>query len=288
MKRIVIAGCGDIALRTASLLRPHFRLYGLARHTQRHPDLRRAGILPLPGDLDHRASLQRIAKLADIVLHFAPPAPDSQGNDLRTRNLLAVLARSQRPIHMIYISTSGVYGDCQGALIDETFRPMPQSSRGMLRLSAEQQIRRWAQHGQRRAAILRVPGIYANDRLPLERLRAGAPAIIQNEDSYSNHIHAHDLARIVLAALRRAKPNRIYHACDEDEMKMGDYFDVIADAHNLARPPRLPRAEVAQRVSPMMWSFMNESRRLDNTRMKRELNVDLHFPTVKHALFQRA
>jgi nucleoside-diphosphate-sugar epimerase len=131
---------------------------------------------------------------------------------------------------------------------------------------------------------MRVPGIYAAERLPLERIRSGAPAIVADQDSYSNHIHADDLARITVAALRRAKPNRVYHAVDDDEMKMGDYFDVIAEAFDLPRPPRLPRVEVHLAVSPMMWSFMNESRRLDNARMKQELKVKLCHPSVIDSL----
>jgi dTDP-4-dehydrorhamnose reductase len=125
-----------------------------------------------------------------------------------------------------------------------------------------------------------VPGIYAADRLPLDRLKSGAPAIADDDDSYSNHIHAVDLARIAVAALLRGKPCRIYHATDDDEMKMGDYFDALADAYTLTRAPRLSRAEVKTAVSPMMWSFMNESRRLSNTRMKQELKVVLRYPTL--------
>jgi len=130
------------------------------------------------------------------------------------------------------------------------------------------------------ANILRAPGIIAEDRLPVDRIKAGTPAIVASEDGYSNHIHANDLARCAVAALRHAQPNRVYHTVDDDEMKMGDYFDVVADAFKLPRPPRLSRAETQRAVSPMMWSFMNESRRLTNTRMKRELKVRLRYPTV--------
>ena len=281
MKRIVMVGCGDIALRVAPLLRGRYRLYGLIRNPAREAGLRAAGIIPVFGDLDDRASLARLASLADAVLHFAPPAPDKNNRDLRTRNLLAVL---NRPVPLIYISTSGVYGDCGGGRVDETRPPHPQTARALLRLDAERQSRAWARRNHARAVILRVPGIYAADRLPLERLRAGTPAILENEDSYTNHIHADDLARIVVAALHRGRPHRIYHASDDGEMKMGDYFDVVADAHGIPRPPRLPRAEVERGVSPMLWSFMNESRRLSNTRMKKELGVVLRHPTVRDAL----
>jgi len=231
------------------------------------------------GDLDERSGLTKIAGLADIVLHFAPP--ERQGHiDTRTRNLLSALSSRLLPTRLIYISTSGVYGDCGGDIVSETRPVNPQSDRARLRVSAERQIRTWAIRNHVNANILRAPGIIAEDRLPVDRIKAGTPAIVESEDGYSNHIHADDLARIVIAAMRYAKPNRVYHTVDDDEMKMGDYFDVVADAFNLPRPPRLSRAETQRAVSPMMWSFMNESRRLTNLRMKRELKVRLRYPTV--------
>ncbi|TAJ79914.1 MAG: SDR family oxidoreductase [Gallionellaceae bacterium] len=283
MKRILIAGCGDVALRLAPMLRGRYRLFGLVRNASRSAELHNAGITPISGDLDHRRYLARIAGITNIVLHFAPP-PNSGTGDRRTRNLLAALSRATLPEQLIYISTSGVYGDCGGAQVSETRALNPQSPRALRRVDAEQRIRAWAKRNRVSASILRVPGIYAVERLPLERLRANTPAIVAEQDSYTNHVHADDLARIVVAALRRGKPNRVYHASDDSEMKMGDYFDVVADAFHLPRPPRLPRAEAERAVSPMLWSFMNESRKLTNMRMKRELKVVLHHPTVRDAL----
>ena len=283
MKRILIVGCGDIALRVAPLLRRHCQLFGLVRSAAHFAALREAHIVPMPGDLDDRASLARIAGLADVVLHFAPP-PNSGECDPRTRNLLAALSHGALPQRLVYISTSGVYGDCGGAYVSETHRLNAQNARARRRMDAEKKIRNWAKRNGVNASILRVPGIYANDRLPLERLRTGTPAIVAEEDGYTNHIHADDLARIVIAALRYAKSNRVYHASDDSEMKMGEYFDCVADAFGLPRPPRLARAEVQRAASPMMWSFMNESRRLSNARMKKELKVVLHYPKVADAL----
>lgn len=279
MENLLIIGCGDIARRAIPLLSGHFRLYALVRDVARLPGLRAMGVTPVMGDLDKRRSLRRLAGLAQAVLHLAPP--DGQGEqDRRTRNLLAALGQGTLPKRMVYISTSGLYGDCAGDRVDETRPVRPQTRRARLRADAEQQIRRWAARNRVKAAILRVPGIYAAERLPLDSLRAGLPAIVAAEDGYGNHIHADDLARILLAALRHARPNRVYHAADDGEMKMGDYFDAVADAHGLPRPPRLPRTEVQRQVSPQMWSFMNESRRLRNSRMKRELRVKLRHPNL--------
>ena len=285
MKRILIVGCGDIALRTLPVLVHRYRVYALVRNPKYCAGLRNLGAIPIVADLDDRTSLVRLSGLADGVLHFAPP-PANGNTDTRTRNLLSVLSQGTLPSCLVYISTSGVYGDCEGVWVRET-RPLnAQSPRAQRRGDAEQQIRDWARRNEVQVSILRVPGIYAADRLPVARLRAGSPAIVAGEDGYSNHIHADDLARISVAALYRAKPCRVYHATDDDEMKMGDYFDLVADAYGLPHAPRMTRCEVQRAVSPMMWSFMNESRRLDNQRMKRELKVKLAYPTVADFLEQ--
>ena len=283
MKSILIIGCGDIAGRVAPLLLPHFRLFGLVRNISRVAELRAQNIIPIPGDLDHRRSLTRISGLADIVLHFAPP-PNSGEIDSRTRNLLAALSQGVLPGQFIYISTSGVYGDCGGANVSETHSLNPQSIRARRRVDAESRIRNWAQRNRVNASLLRVPGIYSAERLPLERLRMGSPAIVASQDSCTNHIHADDLARIVVAALRHGRPNRVYHASDDSNLKMGDYFDAVADVFKLPRPPRYTYDEVRHIVSPILWSFMNESRRLTNNRIKQELGVRLRYPTVVDAL----
>lgn len=283
MRRLLLIGCGDIALRAAPLLRPRYRLFGLMRDPAHASRLRTAGITPVLGDLDDRTSLLHLAGLADAVLHLAPP-PNTGERDTRTRRLLAALSQGALPERLIYVSTSGVYGDCDGAYVDETHSLHPQTPRAQRRVDAERQIRDWAQRNDVHASILRVPGIYAADRLPLERIRTHLPAIVAAEDSYTNHIHADDLARILVAALRHGKANRVYHASGDGEMKMGDYFDAVADAHGLPRPLRIGCAE-AQRVLPeSMLSFMNESRRLSNERMKKELKLKLCYPTVADLL----
>jgi nucleoside-diphosphate-sugar epimerase len=293
MNRILIAGCGDIALRVARLLPANHQLFGLLRNTSRQSELRAAGITPLVGDLDHLHSLSRLCGLAHTVLHFAPPPSATQESDAsrqsplidsRTRNLLATLSRGRLPLRLIYISTSGVYGDCQGARVSETRKLHAQTARAQLRVSAEKQIRSWAKRTGVHASILRVPGIYSTERLPVERLKKGTPAIVDAEDGYTNHIHADDLAQCVIDALLRAKPNRIYHTVDDSRMKMGEYFDAVADACGLPHAPRITRTEAQNVLSPTLLSFMNESRRLTNTRMKQELKVVLRYPTVDDML----
>lgn len=285
MKRLLIIGCGDLAMRLIPMLTARYRVFALVRNPLYCAKLRVLGVRPIVGDLDQRQSLTRLSGLAETVLHFAPP-PASGECDSRTQHLLAALGQGILPRHLVYISTTGVYGDCGGAWVNET-RPLnPQSARSRRRVAAEQQIRQWAARTGVSVQIVRAPGIYAAERLPLERLQQSLPAILAEQDSYSNHIHADDLATIVRATLRYGKPNRMYQASDGVEMKMGDYFDIVADAFGLPRPPRCSRAEVQLRVSPAMWSFMNESRRLSNQRMTQELKVKLTYPDV-HSTLQK-
>jgi nucleoside-diphosphate-sugar epimerase len=278
--RLLILGCGDIGMRIVRQLHGRFRIFAVTRQPERAEELRAAGAVPIIADLDQPASLARLATLATNVMHLAPPQSDG-AIDQRTRNLIPLLPHGA---NLVYLSTTGVYGDCGGAWIDETRTPRPQNARAKRRVDAEQMLRAWAKRSGARLAILRTPGIYANDRLPIERLQKGTPALNDADDVYTNHIHADDLAAIAIHALTRAASCRIYHAVDNSCMKMGEYFDAVADAFQLQRPPRLPREQLQSQVSPMLLSFMSESRRLRNTRVQFELGVRLRYPLVTEAL----
>lgn len=278
---LLIVGCGDVGLRVLRLLQGRLRVLALTSSPGRREALRAAGALPLAGDLDDARSLGRLAGVADWVLHLAPP-PSQGTTDPRTAALLQALARSARPRRIVYASTSGVYGDAQGARVDETRAPRPATPRAQRRVDAESRLRHHGRAFGRCTCVLRVPGIYALDREggdPRERLRRGAPLLAAGDDVYTNHIHADDLARACICALFRAAPQRVYHVSDDSELKMGEHFDAVADAFGLARAPRLSRESLRATVSEMQWSFMSESRRLDNTRLKRELRVRLTYPT---------
>ena len=282
---LLLIGCGDIALRSAPLLRTHYRLIGLCRHLENAPQLRQHGITPVFGDLDKPKSLNKLAGIAHAVLHLAPP-PNHGKRDIRTSNLLASLTKRPAankiilPQRFIYISTSGVYGDCNGALTDETCPIKPRIERSIRRADAEIQVRNWGLRNYVRVSILRVPGIYAAERLPLKRLHEGTPALLPEDDCYTNSIHADDLVHIIFAALRYAKPGRVYNACDDSNLKMGEYFDLIADFFDMPRPPRIARVNAYKHISNSMLSFMEESRRLTNKRIKNELYINLRYPTV--------
>ena len=278
--RLLILGCGDVGMRLLPLLREHFRIFAVTSQAERCAALRAAGAIPLVADLDQPHSLWRLARLARYIVHLAPPPSDAV-QDRRTRNLTAILPERAT---LVYVSTSGVYGDCGGAQFDETRPPNPQNARAKRRVDAERVLRAWARRSASRLSILRVPGIYAADRLPIARLQKATPALNAEEDVYTNHIHADDLARLIALALFRAQPCRVYHAVDDSDMKMGDYFDAVADAFDLPRAPRQPRTVLQTQVAPVLLSFMSESRRLNNRRIKEELGFRLRYADVPAAL----
>jgi nucleoside-diphosphate-sugar epimerase len=262
MKRLLIVGFGDIARRALPLLASRF---DVARLSRRYGvDLDRA-LEPQPGQ---------------AVLHCAPP-PAAGDSDPRTANLLAALDRPER---IVYISTSGVYGDCDGALVDETRPVNPQTARARRRVDAERQLERWCAARGVALVILRAPGIYAADRLPIERLRAGVPVLRPEDDVYTNHIHADDLAAAAVRALELDAAPGIYNVADDSDLRMGEWMDLVAEHAGLPKPPRLPKSRIAQHVSPEALSFMSESRRLDNRRMKAEMEFQLRYPTVHEGL----
>jgi nucleoside-diphosphate-sugar epimerase len=254
-------------------------------------EVRAAGARAVALDLDAaQPRRKRIAALADWVIYLAPPPnnQNAQGSgDPRLKRFLAAwragAGKSAGQKRLAYVSTSGVYGDCGGAWVSESRPVNPESDRAKRRVAAEHLVRQ-AGKGGVRAAVLRAPGIYSATSLPLDRLKAGTPALMAEQDVYTNHIHAHDLARICLAALFRSRASRTYNASDDSQMKMGAYFDAVADAFALPRAPRLPAAELKAAVSTMLWSFMRESRRLVNTRLKQELRVQLTYPTVREGI----
>ncbi len=292
-ERVLIVGCGDVGLRVARLLPSRVKLMALTSSSARVPELRAQRITPLQGNLDHSATLRRLAGLATRVLHLAPPPGHHANwrNDPRTQALLRALRMRGLPQALVYGSTSGVYGDCQGDWVSETRAVNPHTPRAERRVQAEGELRFFGRGTGTPIHILRIPGIYAPDReggTPRARLLKGTPVLTPEDDVYTNHIHADDLARICIAALWRGKPQRVTNASDNSQLLMGDYFDFAADLYQLPRPPRVPRSTAQEQLSLMLLSFMGESRRLDNTRLRRELRVPLRYPTVLQGLADEA
>jgi nucleoside-diphosphate-sugar epimerase len=203
--------------------------------------------------------------------------------------LTRLLMRRSAPHSVVYGSTSGVYGDCAGAWIDESRKVNPVTPRAQRRVDAEARVRHLGRlrSSPVRVSVLRIPGIYAPDReggTPRDRLLRGTPVLAREDDVFTNHIHANDLARACQLALWRGKPQRTYNVNDDSQMLMGDYFDMAAGLYGLAKPPRISRAQAQTELPAMQLSFMSESRRMVNTRMKRELRLQLRYPSVEDGL----
>jgi len=284
--RLLLVGCGDVGLRIVARLQHRFRIFGTVTSTVRAAQVRAAGAIPLLLDLDAAAGAgrdaARIAGLATRVMLLAPTSASGR-RDRRARRLLSLLARREpmpAGARLIYVSTTGVYGDRKGAWIDETTTPAPGNDRSARRLDAENILRACRWH----ARVVRAPGIYAADRLPVDRLRTAIPVPLPAEDVYTNHIHAEDLARACIAALLRGAPARVYNAVDDTELLLGQYLDRVADHARLPRPPRAPWEDMRRAAGPQRMAFLSESRRIRNRRLKRELRLRLRYPDVDAGL----
>ncbi len=281
MNLIFIIGCGDIGLRVACLWQARgIAVQALARSAESAARLSAAGITPVTGDLDDSISLATLPINGATVYYFAPP-PGQGETDPRMR---AFVAAGLRPARVVYISTSGVYGDRDGAWVDEDTPPAPATDRARRRLDAETALRTWGRENGVKVNILRVGGIYGPGRWPLERLQAGTPVLREEECGYTNRIHADDLAAICLAVAERGGADRIYNVSDGRNGTMTEYFNAVADRFGLPRPPAITMAEAQQRLSPAMLSYLTESRRMDNRRMLQELGVTLRYPDLADGL----
>lgn len=279
MDHLLIIGLGDVARRALPSLRKTFEVSALVR-TRQPEGGAIAGVRTIHGDLDQPETLRELPAGATHVLHTAPP-PNVGSADPRTQALLNALEAAEPALErIVYISTSGVYGDCHGDFVDEARPARPQSDRARRRTDAESQLLSFGRRRGCRIAILRAPGIYAADRLPLRRLRNRTPVLREEDDVYTNHIHADDLAAMCVAALSHPMAEGIYNACDDGAMPMGAWFDLLADRAGLPRAPRIARHDASELIPPPLLSFMSESRRLLNAKIKRELGFVLRHPTV--------
>ncbi len=282
MNAVLIVGCGDIGRRVAqSCLQSGAATTGLVRSEASAVRLQAQGVQALRADLDQ--ALPALPAAGTNLYYFAPPPPQGEV-DTRMAAVLAALERQGLPHRVVYISTSAVYGDCGGAWIDESAPLAPDTARGRRRLDAERQLQRWSTRTGVPVVILRVPGIYGPGRLPLERLQKGLPLLREDQCPYTNRIHAADLATICMAAMARGTPGAVYNVSDGHPSNMVDYFNRIADRAGLPRPPTVDRSEAEQQLTPGMLGYMQESKRLDNGKMLRELGVRLRYPELDAGL----
>ena len=283
MHPALIVGCGDVGRRIGrQLAAKGRRSVGLVRSDKSAELVREQGIEPLIADLDSPESLRRLDATGSVVFYLAPP-PGEGLTDPRIENFLG-RCEDCRPERVVYLSTSGVYGDCGGAWVNEDRPPKPVSDRAKRRLYAEGVLSEWSSRSGVEIVILRCGGIYGPGRLPVERLRQGVVVVCPDEAPYSNRIHSEDLAQVCIAAAEHARGGEIFNVADGTSSTMTEYFYAVADTAGLPRPSCVPMSEAKDRLSPGMWSFIRESRRLDVSRMFERLQVELRYPSLADGL----
>lgn len=280
-ENIWIIGCGDIGLRVARLYIPNTdKINGIVRSQDSARLCKQAGIVAKIVDLDV-GDLPDPDKFKDALIYYFAPPP-GRATDTRIERFLKLIGDSARRIVMI--STTGVYGNQNGAWVEETTPTKPATDRARRRLSAENTLKIWADKYNKEYIILRVPGIYASDRLPLKRLKKRLPIVRESEAPWTNRIHADDLAMICKAAMNSKMSNTIYNVTDGQPGTMTDYFNQIADYAGLPRPPQITLKQAIETLSPGMASYLKESRRISNRKMLKELSITLQYPTLAEGL----
>lgn len=282
---LLIAGYGDIGLRVALLaLKEGIAVGALVRSEEKVRALSAQGMTAVLGDLDDSAAPVRGLNPAGMTVLYTVPPPGGGEYDTRLRVFLGSIEPGEEPATIIYLSTTGVYGDRQGGIVNEETPPKAATSRARRRLDAENLLLAWGRSRGVKIVILRVSGIYGGNRLPLNRLREGVPVLRSEESPFTNRIHADDLARICLVAADRGEDGAIINISDGESSTMTDYFNAVADAFDLPRPPQVTREEARESMPPLLLSYFSESRRIDNRRMCEQLKVQLLYPDLATGL----
>jgi len=294
MKNVLIAGCGKLGLKLAAKEQAAGnKVYGLCQSEASQQKLNNVGIIALRYDLDLDLDSKKSNALEssffnniDYLYYFIPP--QSTGvNDQRLNNFLAQLSLSQMTISEcgLLISTTGVYGDCQGGWVDESHRVAPETPRALRRYDAEQQFSKWMANANINSLILRVPGIYSADRLPLRRLKNKTPILDPQIAPFSNRIHENDLVEIVYLS-SRLKKTLLLNIADDQPSTMSDYFLAVAAKYGIESPPLLSMSEAEAQLGKDMLTYLKESRRIDNSKMKQVLAYQLKYPDLEAGLLQ--
>ena len=284
MEQVFIVGCGDIGKRVARLaMAEGAAVTALVRSEESAARLKEVGIAAVEGHLDDSDSLAGLPTRGAVVFYFAPP-PGGGNVEPRVRAFCTAIRPGDEPAKVIYLSTSGVYGDCGDMVVTEDTPVNPQTARARRRYDAETVFRAWGAERGVPVVILRVTGIYGPGRLPLQQLTAGQPVLLESEASFTNRIHSEDLARVCMAAAERGEDGDVFNVSDGNPGTMTEYFNACADALGLPRPRQVTMEEAKKVMTPLMLSYVTESRRMDNAKMLRKLGIRLLYPTLQEGL----
>ena len=280
---VLIVGCGATGRRLAGLyLAEGTPVTGLVRSEASARALAQAGIAVIRADLD-ADDLPSLPSRKTRLFYFAPPV-DVGKDDVRIERFLEHLELSGLPARFVYMSTTGVYGDCGGNWIDETAALNPSTLRAQRRIAAERAVREWCGRHGIPWTILRAPAIYGPGRLLTERLKSGTPAVRPEECSFTNRIHIDALAAVCHAAMARAPADSIYNVSDGNPSTLTDYLFTLAELTGLPKPPLISMQEAERTLSPSLLSFMRESKRIRNDKLLGELDVKLQYPDLRSGL----
>lgn len=281
---ILLIGCGYVGKRVAEKeLAGSNVVLAIIRSGESRQALQSNGLPAMCLDLDSPINPGVLATKGAGIYYFAPPQAKGQ-SDPRLRRFLESIDPQQLPERIVYISTTGIYGDCHGDWVDEKRAPDPQADRSKRRLDAETALRDWSRQTGIKVVVLRVPGFYGPGKLPFARIRKGTPVLRESESPWSNRVHIDDLVASCLAAMHHPGPYDTYNISDGHPSTMTDYFNQVADAVGLPRPPKLSLKQAKKQFSPELLSYLSESKRIDNTRMREGLGIRLAYPSLKEGL----
>jgi nucleoside-diphosphate-sugar epimerase len=279
-RHVLIAGCGYVGQRLALRLQPQYDVTGLVRSAQRVAELEQLGIRALAIDLDRvRAGVTIPERLDQEAIVYLTPPPVLGESDLRLDRFLQLA--TVPPLTFAYVSTTGVYGDTAGGIVDESSAVQPRTDRARRRVSAEEMTRVWCNERRVRRVVLRVPGIYGPERLPLERLRHFEPVVREREAGINNRIHVDDLVEACACAITNPEARGVYNVTDGRPLSSTAFINLVAKVAGLPAPPQVSMEEAQLTFSPERLSFLNESRRVSNERMLKHLGVVLKYADVE-------
>ena len=282
----IIIGCGDVGKRIAKSLNLQGEsVTALSHQKSSQMTLKQQGINSISADLDDPASLVDIDFQQSNIYYLAPPANEGD-NDQRMKNFIHAQSQNKSPRRIVYISTTGVYGDAAGEWVTENNPPAPQASRSKRRLDAENTLTRYCQQSNCEYNILRVSGIYCLSKLPLERLKAGVLALDLAIAPSSNRIHADDLANIAISAMTHKVSNQIFNVADGNPTSITDYFIQVSKTFNLPPPTQISREEAQSQISDAMLSYLAESKKVSIDKLRHTLEITLQYPDLETGLKQ--
>jgi len=279
--QITIVGCGHIGkLLAQQLLVKNVAVTGFVSSSASLAECKSKNIPCEIINLDEPA--KNIDLAGQRVIYLVPP-PRSGRTDTRITNFLYAIEK-QAPDKFVLISTTGVYGDCKGAWIDESTPLNPVADRALRRADAEQQVQQFCSRLDIPLVILRVPGIYGPGRVPVARIKSGQPVVSKQDSPFTNRIHADDLVNVCEKALLNPNISGIYNVTDGHPGTMYDYFTGVASAMNLPAPPVISLQQAQHQLSAGMLSYMAESRRIGNSKLLKDFAIELQYPDLQAGL----